>query len=71
MAVVTVNKLKSELQDECFEYDGNGFAIKNLDNPLFGTVSMNIYGLNMNIYSFGNCYKFIALCTFDFLRNFR
>ncbi len=35
----TVNELKSDPQAEYFEYDGNGYAIQNLDNPLFGTVS--------------------------------
>ena len=35
----TVNELKSDPDSERFEYDGNGYAIDNLDNPLFGKVS--------------------------------
>ena len=35
----TVNELKSDPDTERFEYDGNGFVIDNLDNPLFGKVS--------------------------------
>lgn len=35
----TVNELKSDPELERFEYDGNGFVIDNLDNPLFGKVS--------------------------------
>ncbi|WP_295068674.1 ZmpA/ZmpB/ZmpC family metallo-endopeptidase-related protein [Ruminococcus sp.] len=35
----TVNELKSDPDSERFEYDGNGFVIDNLDNPLFGEIS--------------------------------
>ena len=35
----TVNELKSDPDSERFEYDGNGFVIDNLDNPLFGKIS--------------------------------
>jgi len=35
----TVNELKSDPDSERFEYDGNGYAIDNLDNPLFDKVS--------------------------------
>ena len=35
----TVNELKSDPDAERFEYDGDGYTIKNLDNPLFGKVS--------------------------------
>ena len=35
----TVNELKSDPDSEHFEYDGDGYVIKNLDNPLFGKVS--------------------------------
>ena len=35
----TVNELKSDPQSEYFEFDGNGYSIQSLDNPLFGTVS--------------------------------
>jgi uncharacterized protein YheU (UPF0270 family) len=39
VSINTVNELKSDPDSEFFEYDGNGFVIDNLDNPLFGTVS--------------------------------
>ena len=35
----TVNELKSDPDSERFEYDGNGYVIDNLDNPLFGKIS--------------------------------
>lgn len=35
----TVNELKSDPQSEYFEFDGNGYSIQNIDNPLFGAVS--------------------------------
>ena len=35
----TINELKSDPESEFFEYDGNGYTISNLDNPLFGSVS--------------------------------
>lgn len=35
----TVNELKSDPDSEHFEYDGNGYVIDNLDNPLFGKIS--------------------------------
>lgn len=35
----TVNELKANPDEEYFEYDGNGFIIQGIDNPLFGTVS--------------------------------
>lgn len=35
----TVNELKKSPDAEYFEYDGNGYTIDYLDNPLFGTVS--------------------------------
>ncbi len=35
----TVNELKNNPDTEHFEYDGNGFSISNLTNPLFGKVS--------------------------------
>lgn len=35
----TVNELKSDPDTERFEYDGNGYVIDNLDNPLFGKIS--------------------------------
>lgn len=35
----TVNELKSDPEDEYFEYDGNGYIIRNLTAPLFGKVS--------------------------------
>ena len=37
--ISTVNKLKSNPQDEMFEYDGSGFLIENLNAPLFDKVS--------------------------------
>lgn len=54
----TVNELKSDPQAEYFEYDGNGYAIQNLDNSLFGTVSGAVIK-NVNIQnSFINTEKF-------------
>lgn len=54
----TVNELKSDPQSEYFEYDGNGYAIQNLDNSLFGTVSGAVIK-NVNIQnSFINTEKF-------------
>lgn len=54
----TVNELKSDPQAEYFEYDGNGYVIQNLDNPLFGTVSGAVIK-NINIQnSFINTEKF-------------
>ncbi|MBR0484474.1 MAG: hypothetical protein IJJ69_06840 [Oscillospiraceae bacterium] len=35
----TVNELKSNPDSEHFEFDGDGYIIENLDNPLFGKVS--------------------------------
>lgn len=35
----TVNELKENPSDEYFSYDGNGYCIDNLTQPLFGTVS--------------------------------
>lgn len=35
----TINELKSDPETEFFEYDGNGYMISKLDNPLFGSVS--------------------------------
>ncbi len=35
----TVNELKNSPNAEYFEYDGNGYIIENIDNPLFGNVS--------------------------------
>ena len=34
-----VNQLKSDPDSEYFEYDGGGFTITNMDNPLFGKIS--------------------------------
>lgn len=54
----TVNELKSDPQSEYFEYDGNGYAIQNLDDSLFGTVSGAVIK-NVNIQnSFINTEKF-------------
>ncbi len=35
----TVNKLKANPDKEKFEYDGGGYNIANIDNPLFGKIS--------------------------------
>lgn len=35
----TINELKSDPDSEYFSYDGGGFSISNLRNPLFGKVS--------------------------------
>lgn len=35
----SVNELKLDPESEIFEFDGNGYTIKNLCSPLFGTVS--------------------------------
>lgn len=35
----TVNELKNDPDSEHFEYDGNGYVIDNINNPLFGKVS--------------------------------
>ena len=35
----TINRLKSDPDEECFEYDGNGYKIENMTAPLFGKVS--------------------------------
>ena len=54
----TVNELKSDPQSEYFEYDGNGYVIQSLDNPLFGTISGAVIK-NVNIHnSFINTEKF-------------
>ncbi len=37
--IQTVNKLKSEPDEDCFEYDGGGFRIENISAPLFGKIS--------------------------------
>lgn len=44
----TVNKLKESPDKEHFEYDGGGYLIENLDNPLFGKVSGAVI-TNVNI----------------------
>ena len=67
----TVNELKSDLQSEYFEYDGNGYAIQNLDNPLFGTVSgaviknVNIQNSFINTIEFKD-YGFIACKAYNY-----
>lgn len=67
----TVNKLKSDPQAEYFEYDGNGYAIKNIDNPLFGTVSgaviknVNIQNSSINTVEFKD-YGFIACEVYNY-----
>lgn len=38
-SIDTVNELKTEPEQELFEYDGGGYYIKNINNPLFGKVS--------------------------------
>ena len=38
-AIDTVNELKGSPDSEYFEYDGNGYAISNINSSLFGTVS--------------------------------
>lgn len=44
----TVNELKESPDKEHFEYDGGGYLIENLDNPLFGKVSGAVI-TNVNI----------------------
>jgi len=67
----TVNELKSDPQSEYFEYDGNGYAIQNLDNPLFGTVSgaviknVNIQNSFINTIEFKD-YGFIACKAYNY-----
>lgn len=67
----TVNELKSDPQSEYFEYDGNGYAIQNLDNPLFGTVSgaviknVNIQNSFINTVEFKD-YGFIACEVYNY-----
>ena len=67
----TINELKSDPQSEYFEYDGNGFAIKNLDNPLFGKVSgaviknVNIQNSFINTIEFKD-YGFIACDAYNY-----
>lgn len=67
----TVNELKSDPQAEYFEYDGNGYAIQNLDNPLFGTVSgaviknVNIQNSSINTVEFKD-YGFIACDVYNY-----
>ena len=38
-SINTINRLKSDPDEECFEYDGGGFKIENINAPLFGKVS--------------------------------
>lgn len=67
----TVNELKSDPKSEYFEYDGNGYAIQNLDNPLFGTVSgaviknVNIQNSFINTVEFKD-YGFIACEVYNY-----
>ena len=67
----TINELKSDPQSEYFEYDGNGYAIQNLDNPLFGTVSgaviknVNIQNSFINTIEFKD-YGFIACKAYNY-----
>ncbi len=46
----TLNELKTDPTYEIFEYDGGGYCIENLKNPLFGTVSGAVIK-NVNIKS--------------------
>lgn len=67
----TVNELKSDPQSEYFEFDGNGYAIQNLDNSLFGTVSgaviknVNIQNSSINTEDFKD-YGFIACEVYNY-----
>jgi len=67
----TINELKSDPKSEYFEYDGNGYAIQNLDNPLFGTVSgaviknVNIQNSFINTVEFKD-YGFIACEVYNY-----
>lgn len=67
----TVNELKSSPQTEYFEYDGNGYSIQNLDNPMFGTISgaviknVNIQNSFINTVEFKD-YGFIACKVYNY-----
>ena len=67
----TVNELKSDPKSEYFEYDGNGYTIQNLDNPLFGTISgaviknVNIQNSFINTVEFKD-YGFIACEVYNY-----
>lgn len=54
-SINTINELKSDPETEFFEYDGNGYTISNIDNPLFGKISgaviKNVNIKNSFIYS--------------------
>lgn len=49
----TTNRLKNNPNEDCFEYDGNGFKIENLTDSLFGKVSgaviKNVNIINSNV----------------------
>lgn len=47
-SIDTVNELKAEPEKELFEYDGGGYTIRNIDNPLFGKISGSLIK-NVNI----------------------
>lgn len=70
-SINTINELKSDPKSEYFEYDGNGYAIQNLDNPLFGTVSgaviknVNIQNSFINTVEFKD-YGFIACEVYNY-----
>lgn len=67
----TVNELKSDPKSEYFEFDGNGYAIQNLDNSLFGTISgaiiknVNIQNSSINTTEFKD-YGFIACEVYNY-----
>ncbi len=44
----TINTLKADPKSEYFEYDGGGYLIENLTQPLFGTVSGSVIR-NVNV----------------------
>ena len=67
----TTNELKNNPNDEHFEYDGNGFTISNLTNPLFGKVSgaviknVNVQNSFVNTAEYKN-YGFIVCEAYNY-----
>lgn len=67
----TVNELKSDPDAEYFSYDGGGFIISNLRNPLFGKISgaiienVNVTESNISTISYQN-YGFIACESYNY-----
>lgn len=70
-SINTVNELKRDPNAEYFSYDGGGFLIRNLTNPLFGKVSgavienVNIIDSSIDTINYQN-YGFIACEAYNY-----